>query len=495
MSSTTTVKLEEPVIKPIGKMQGHTEGVIGILRLPSRRRRRILTCSSDGSIRVWDLESSTQVGDAWKDKGSGTVATISLSPDGTTVASGSGDGAVRLWDINTGKVVKKWTGHKGVVWSVCWSPDGGRVASGSIDHTLRVWDVKSGNTILGPIGVTSNMPVLACYSPDGTMIATSGLRLKIWDANTGELLRTIQGKVWRMAWISDGKTLICYGDGFRKLDTDTWTETSHFKGHRRVNSILLSVNERILASVSSEKTVRLWDLENDKLIGPPLYHEEMVRNAVFSKDGKFLTTGCNDGRIYTWDISAIIKEAGLLSDNAINNSVLDADATRRRAPRIEGIRRAPQGFFDDFSTSREHPTTAPRQTTHPSRNPLSWAQNFVSGMLRRRDGSAIRLPRVVEVPLTAGKPRNYHARKKPPASSSQPPKPPAIQQQSGGAIQSNLSSSQQPSATSTTSTTPPGATGTAGAADTSHDITIRQAGWRARFLLWVCCVPVQQAGG
>lgn len=184
-----------------------------------------------------------------------------------------------------------------------------------------------------------------------------------------------------------------------------------------------------------------------------------------------------------------------MSDNAINNSVLDADATRRRAPRIEGIRRVPQGFFDDFSTSREHPTTAPRQTTHHSRNPLSWAQNFVSGMLRRRDGSAIRLPRVVEVPLTAGKPRNYHARKKPPASSSQPPKPPAIQQQSGGAIQSNLSSSQQPSATSTTSTTPPGATGTAGAADTSHDITIRQAGWRARFLLWVCCVPVQQAGG
>lgn len=164
-----------------------------------------------------------------------------------------------------------------------------------------------------------------------------------------------------------------------------------------------------------------------------------------------------------------------------------------------------------FSTSRDRPTTAPRQPTHPSRNPISWAQNFVSGMLRKRDRSAIRLPRVVEVPLTAGKPvrffytfkcicslmstqRNYHARKKPSASSSQPTKPPA-QQQSGGATQSNMSSSQQSPATATTSTTPTGVTGTAGVAGTSHDITIRQAGWRARFLLWVCCVPTQPAGG
>ncbi|KAG2344815.1 hypothetical protein BDR05DRAFT_159026 [Suillus weaverae] len=116
-------------------------------------------------------------------------------------------------------------------------------------------------------------------------------------------------------------------------------------------------------------------------------------------------------------------------------------------------------------------------------------------MLRKRDGSNVRLPPIVEVPLTAGKPRNYHARKKKPsASSSRPTKPPATQQQSGVATQSNSSSSQQPSSTATAPTTPPVATSTAGAADTSHDITIRQAGWRARFLLWVCCVPVQQAG-
>lgn len=498
--ATARQEPEKPVIKHIKKMQGHTKGVTGILQLPSRRQR-ILTSSSDGSIRVWDLESGTQVGNAWKDEGSGVVATISLSPDRTTVASGSNDGAVRLWDIDTGKVVKKWIGHTRLVWSVCWSPDGGRVVSGSLDHTWRVWDVKSGDTIVGPIKATSNMPVLVCYSPDGTMIATSGLRLKIWDANTGELLKTIEGKVLRIAWTSidgPGKTLILTMDGgIRKLETTTWTQTAFLEGHNRLTEIILSANERILASVSNDSTARIWNLENDQLIGPPLHHEKSVKGVAFSADGKFLITGCIDGRIYTWDISAIIKEAGLdnllldyMPENVINKSMLNADATRRRAQKIEGVRRVPQGFFDDFST------TAPRQPTHPSRNPISWAQNFVSGMLRKRDRSGIRLPRVVEVPLTAGKPRNYHARKKPSAKSSQPTKPPTTQQQSGTATQSNMSSSQQsPATAATTSTTSPGVTGTAGAAGTSHDITIRHAGWRARFLLWVCCVPTQPAGG
>ncbi|KAG2107761.1 hypothetical protein BD769DRAFT_1392873 [Suillus cothurnatus] len=173
--------------------------------------------------------------------------------------------------------------------------------------------------------------------------------------------------------------------------------------------------------------------------------------------------------------------SSLLSQNTVNKSSLNADATRRRAPKIEGPRRIPQGFFDNSSPPRGPNTAAPRQ----SHNPLSWAQNLISGMLRRRDGSNVRLPAIVEVPLTAGKPRNYHARKKPSASSSQPTKPPTTQQQSGGATQSNPSSSQQPPATATASTTPPAVTSTTGVAGTRHDITIRQAGWRARFLLWV----------
>ncbi|KAG2344838.1 WD40 repeat-like protein [Suillus weaverae] len=357
--------------------------------------------------------------------------------------------------------------------------------SGYQDGMFRVWNVKSGKTILGPIKI-GEMVYGVRYSPDGKMISTGGNMLRIWDANTGEMLKTFEfGIVGDMAWTSDGNTLIT---GSRRLDIATWTEINGKWLAGSSMDTVLSPNERILASIptADNHTAQLWNLENHQPIGPPLHHEDEDKTAPSKSQ-------------------ILISNLSSFQMKAVNEPFIDANAARLRAPKIEGVRRVPHGFFDDVprrvnsSTSRGHHTEAPRQSTQPSRlpthNPLGLARNFISGLLRRRDGSAIRLPPVVEVPLTAGKPRNYHARKKPSTSSSRPPKPPTTQQQNT-ATQSNLLSSQQPNATATSSTTPPPVTGTAAAAGTSHpDITIKRAGWRARFLLWVCCVPTQRADG
>ena len=182
-------------------MRGHTDLVTGVAHLPDGRR--IITCSDDGSLRLWDLESGVQIDNDWRDDGKEGVWNISLSPNGKTVASGSSDGKVRLWDVETKKVVVRWTGHTSTVRSLCWSADGGRVVSGSDDGTIRVWDVESGNTVLGPIKTGHLYLSAVIYSPDTTKIATGGLdetSLKIWDAKTGNLLSTIKHdeQIWSM---------------------------------------------------------------------------------------------------------------------------------------------------------------------------------------------------------------------------------------------------------------------------------------------------------
>jgi hypothetical protein len=428
------------------------------------------------------LEKDTQVGDEWEEEIIGVHA-IALAPGGKIVAGGRWD--VKLWNVDTGKVIKTLKGHTMDVRSVCWNSDGGRLVSGSRDETFRVWDIESGKTIIGPIN-TGGWLYAVCYSPDGKMIATGGNDFKIWDANSGALLRSIKHLFTRLAWTSDGKTLITDRS---KIDTTTWTVLDMHED--TVDSISLSPNERILATRDFfAKTAQLWNLETDQLIGTPLHHENEVNCVTFSADGKFLFTACNDDHIYTWDVSAIIKEAGLPSDIV--------DVTSRPAAKVKGTPKIPRGFFDDAlreanlhtRLSQSHgphdcPTPTPtlsrfssfwrpskphgatERNTQSRSRPFSWTRNLVSGILSRRDGSEIQLQEV-EVPHTAGQPRNYHAgNKKQAASSSRTPITHATHQPSGAAQSTGIFS--------------------------HPHITV--AGWRARLVGWLCCMPVQNTNG
>ncbi|KIK43474.1 hypothetical protein CY34DRAFT_710663 [Suillus luteus UH-Slu-Lm8-n1] len=299
-------------ITPRQTMRGHTGQVHGVAHLPGGRHS--ITCSLDGLLRLWDLESGAQIGEDWRDEND--VWSIALSPNGKTVASGGGDRNVRLWDVEARKVTGKWAGHSDVVCSLCWSTGGNRVASGSWDGIARVWDVDSGKTIL-TIKTGHEWVYAVTYSPDSSKLATGGDEenaVKIWDAKTGKLVETLEheSKVLSLAWTLDGKKLVSGSNGpIRIFDTTTWQQIATLGGHIDfVTAISLSRNNRLLASVSNDRTARLWNLDTNLPVGPLIYHGEKAPSTVLSPDAKVLVTACEDNT-YTWDVHAILREAGL----------------------------------------------------------------------------------------------------------------------------------------------------------------------------------------
>ena len=76
------------------------------------------------------------------------VRSVSWSPDGTRLATGSEDGTAKVWDAAGGRELLTLKGHAGPVCSVSWSPDGTRLATGSEDGTAKVWDAAGGRELL-----------------------------------------------------------------------------------------------------------------------------------------------------------------------------------------------------------------------------------------------------------------------------------------------------------------------------------------------------------
>ena len=68
------------------------------------------------------------------------VSSVSFSPDGKQILSGSYDKTIRIWDASTGNLLfGPFWGHTGIVNSVYFFPDGRRFVSGSHDGAIRIW--------------------------------------------------------------------------------------------------------------------------------------------------------------------------------------------------------------------------------------------------------------------------------------------------------------------------------------------------------------------
>ncbi|MCB9751451.1 MAG: hypothetical protein H6713_15865 [Myxococcales bacterium] len=99
---------------------------------------------------------------------------------------------------------------------VTYAPDGDRIATASADNTARIWDANTGEHLLTLQGHEDYLIDVA-FSPDGARVVTasSDTTARIWDAATGEQLVILDGHqrtVATVAFSPDGTTVATASD-------------------------------------------------------------------------------------------------------------------------------------------------------------------------------------------------------------------------------------------------------------------------------------------
>ena len=138
------------------------------------------------NVQVWRTDTGTSV---FTLNHAHQVSKVAISPDGSTVATGTcteyvnnecSDGGIWLWDLPTGKLVRKLNGFPNIVENLAFSADGSLLIAGSRDGTLRVYttsNYQSTFQTFSPGGISA-----MALSSDSGMLVTGDLsgNVRFW---------------------------------------------------------------------------------------------------------------------------------------------------------------------------------------------------------------------------------------------------------------------------------------------------------------------------
>jgi WD40 repeat protein len=281
---------------------------------------RILTASSDGTVREWNPVTGQQTAKLAIGE---PVSSAEFNSDATRVVTGDAGGVVRIFDAATGKRLQAMKGGGSPVTGAVFSPDSKRVLSWSLDHTAQLWDAATGfsdATLQGHSAVINS----GAFSPDGRLVVTASgdETARIWDAITGgevAVLRGHSGAVPGATWSGAGRFVLTSGaDGTARIwIVNRGDRLMAVKVDLPANGIAFALDGHVVVSAEGFR-VRIRRPLTGALVHTLPAHGRFLTTLSVSPDGRYIATVADHGNAQLWDAATgkQIADFGPLASSA-----------------------------------------------------------------------------------------------------------------------------------------------------------------------------------
>ncbi|RKU25400.1 hypothetical protein C6497_16195 [Candidatus Poribacteria bacterium] len=284
---------------------------------------------SEPKIEVWDLERNEKM--VTFEKGS-KQSSVRFSDDGTQLAY-TDDGEIKFWtkEEPVSELLPSIKGHTRTVSSLVYATDEKTLVATYWGWKALFWDVprRRGQRPTGTDLPTSQ--TLYLYQDNESKIyATGGDEdfLRVWENGNSESIAEIPIHEIKLTQITGSEAFAPTGNRLAGTDRDyniyvwgyketsnsgdekeTWKLHAHLTGHTEyIEALAFSPDAKQLASISRDKTARLWDVEAGEQImelpltppSGPRQYRSYDRGITFSPRGDLIAGG-QWGEIVLWN--------------------------------------------------------------------------------------------------------------------------------------------------------------------------------------------------